>query len=170
MVQRRRNLRSGNGCVAGTSPDCSATDYLSCTIEECDETTDSCVHTYDNSIDPCVVSPGGSIQAAIDLVDAGTTVQVEAGTYDLTAALQIGKALTLLGDATTPGNVVLNAATIAGYARWGVRVQADNVTVQGFRIQGASQLGSSINYNSTAILVGALGTALVPMSRFSTTN
>jgi len=149
------------GCVAGTSPDCSATDYLSCTIEECDETTDSCVHTYDNSIDPCVVSPGGSIQAAIDLVDAGTTVQVEAGTYDLTAALQIGKALTLLGDATTPGNVVLNAATIAGYARWGVRVQADNVTVQGFRIQGASQLGSSINYNSTAILVGALGTALV---------
>ncbi|NLH47116.1 MAG: hypothetical protein GX444_00785 [Myxococcales bacterium] len=84
-----------SGCVAGTPPDCAIDDHISCTIDACDEATDQCAHTYDPAVNPCVVSAGGSIQTAINIVNPGTTIQVAAGTF--AESLTINKKIILEG-------------------------------------------------------------------------
>ncbi len=77
-----------------------------------------------------------SIQSAINNASAGDTINVAAGTYDLTSPIAIDKSLTLTGDTTTPSNVVVNAPTGATDMDC-FQVKADGVTIQGFKIAGA---------------------------------
>ena len=46
-----------NLCQAGTPPDC--TDGISCTVDQCNEATDSCDHVDDGT---CGAAPPGNIQ------------------------------------------------------------------------------------------------------------
>ena len=114
------------------------------------------------------VSPGGSgtgdglspgnatstIQSAINAAAGGDTVDVAAGTYDLASPIVVNKELTLSGDTATPSNIVINAATIAGTDKDGFQVLADNVTIQGFKIQGATETDSTVELNAAIVIGG----------------
>jgi len=78
-----------------------------------------------------------TIQDGIDAV-AGSIVDVEEGTYDLTAPIMVNKAVTLIGDTTNPQNVVINAGTISGDDRDCFQVVHDDVTIQGFKMINAT--------------------------------
>ncbi len=91
-----------------------------------------------------------TIQAAIDAPTtvAGDTIEVDAGTYDLTSRIEVNKAVSIVGDVTTPANVVVNAPT-AGGTQHGQNsvfmILSSDVTVRGFRIQGALHTGAAQN-------------------------
>lgn len=81
-----------------------------------------------------------TIQDGIDKVATNGTVNVVAGTYDLTSRINITKAVSIIGDVTTPANVVINAPG-AGGTEHGQNsvfmILSSDVTIKGFRIQGA---------------------------------
>ncbi|MCK4658612.1 MAG: right-handed parallel beta-helix repeat-containing protein [Phycisphaerae bacterium] len=80
-----------------------------------------------------------SIQDAIDASTNGDTINVTAGTYDLSAPISVDKSVTLTGNTSTPGEVVVNAPTSGSTDNSNscFSVAANNVTIEGFRIQGA---------------------------------
>jgi len=74
------------------------------------------------------VSPGESIQAAIDDASDGDIIEVEAGTFE--ESIAIGKALTIqAADGASPKPVIIGQSTNA------VAVDASNVTIRGLDIQ-----------------------------------
>lgn len=95
-----------------------------------------------------------TVVAALDLGGTTVTVQVGAGTYAeaVTLALLIGGAGTLIGDTTTPSNVVISATSanairaITGNRGWTVRGFKLTTTTSGYSLYANN--GSSVVYNS----------------------
>lgn len=89
-----------------------------------------------------------SIGQAVQGTSAGGSVMVAAGTYNLSSPIMIDRALTITGDTDNPETVLINAPT-SGDDREVFQVLADNVTIQGFTVQGSKdvQKGSSWNSN-----------------------
>jgi len=87
----------------------------------------------------------GAIQAAIDDANPDDTISVADGYYDLTAPIVVDESVVLTGDVTTPSNIVVNAGTITGDDRDCFQVKADNVTIQGFKMQGAQDASGEQN-------------------------
>lgn len=88
---------------------------------------------------PDGVTTFANIQTAINAAVAGDTINVAAGTYDLTSRIDVNKAVSIIGDVTTPANVIINAptgGTLQGQNSVFVITSSD-VTIRGFRIQGA---------------------------------
>ena len=73
-----------------------------------------------------------TIQGGVDLATSGQTVCVAAGTYDEDVVIDV-EGLTLAGDGATATSVINGQAGGQGAA---VRIVADNVTVEGFEING----------------------------------
>ncbi|MFA5629013.1 MAG: right-handed parallel beta-helix repeat-containing protein [Dehalococcoidales bacterium] len=95
-----------------------------------------------------------SIQAAINAAEDGDTIQVAAGTYNLTEPIVVNKKVTLTGNTTAPETVVLNAPT-DGDDREVFQVLSDDVTIQGFTIQGSKDIQKGGSWNSNpGIAVG----------------
>lgn len=76
------------------------------------------------------VSPGGSIQAAIDAADPGDTINVAAGTYS-ESSIHVDKSVTISGAGM--GSAVVDPAGATGFY-----IDADNVTMQDLTIQNGS--------------------------------
>lgn len=86
-----------------------------------------------------------SIQRAVDAATAGGIVNVLDGTYDLSAYpfhyLYVNKALTLNGNGQA--NTTLDGSADSSY---GVRVLADDVTLQNFTVKGPTSFGANGPY------------------------
>jgi parallel beta-helix repeat protein len=89
-----------------------------------------------------------TIQEGIDAIDVSGTVNVADGTYDLTSRIDVNKAVIIVGNVATPASVVINAP-LAGGTQHGQNsvfmIISDDVTIQGFRIQGALHTGAAQN-------------------------
>jgi len=117
-----------------------------------------------------------TVQDGINAVDAGGTVNVAAGTYNLTSRIDVNKAVSISGDTTTPANVVINAPT-AGGTQHGQNsvfmITSSDVTIQGFRIQGALHTGVAQNagiYVDDPRLVANPGLSNITVSSNELTN
>lgn len=91
-----------------------------------------------------------TIQAAIDdgLTVNGHDITVDDYTFNLAATIRVTKEVSITGNITTPASVVINAPTAGGAQHSqnsGFVVLAGNVTIQGFRIQGALHTGTAQN-------------------------
>lgn len=123
-----------------------------------------------------VLNGGASIDQAIDFVNVGGTVDIDAGTY---GAITVDKSITLTGaNAGTNGASDMRVAetTIqAGLFGAAINVQADDVTVDGFEITGGvfgvatESSGTTITNNKISNTTGSgVGAALG--SNISITN
>ena len=79
-----------------------------------------------------------SVQAGVNAVVTGGTVNVADGTYNLSNTLFIQKSLTLLG--ASEAGTIFNASGLSVY---GMRVHADNVSVSNFTLLAPSAASSS---------------------------
>ncbi|MFZ2188346.1 MAG: Ig-like domain-containing protein, partial [Candidatus Moraniibacteriota bacterium] len=117
-----------------------------------------------------------TIQSGIDAVKADGTVNVGDGTYDLVSRIEIDKAVSVIGNTTTPSNVVVNAPT-AGGTQHGQNsvfmILSNDVTVRGFKIQGALRTGVAQNagiYVDDPRLVSNPGLSNITISDNELTN
>jgi predicted ribosomally synthesized peptide with SipW-like signal peptide len=98
-----------------------------------------------NSCDLTVDDSGGAdhtdIQTAIDQAVPGSTICVAEGTYNQDVVIDV-EGLTLSGDGALATSVINGQAAGQGTA---VRIAADNVTVEGFEINGAGIAGLWVN-------------------------
>lgn len=76
------------------------------------------------------LSPGSSLQSAVNAASPGDTLVIANGTYTLTSTLNILKPLTLLGE--SQAGVIINAS--ANGTGYGIRIEADNVTLGNFTL------------------------------------
>ncbi len=100
-----------------------------------------------NTWERCVVISDGTnitgtifysaIQKAVDAATTGDVIEVAAGTYNLTSPVVVTEEVTLTGNVTAPANVVVNAPASGGIDRDVFQIVGDNVTIEGFTIQGA---------------------------------
>jgi nitrous oxidase accessory protein len=106
----------------------------------------------------------GRIQEGVDMV-TGSTVHVAAGTYQLAddSPIKVNKAVTLIGDVTTPSNVVvkapLNGAFQGRASCFVISHTSGSVTITGFTIKDAPMLGGS-NQNA-GVWIGHTGNTQV---------
>jgi len=93
-----------------------------------------------------------TIQDAIDAAGTGDTITVAAGTY--TENVELNKQLTLTGDLTQPGNVVVDA----GGSGSAITLTVDGCVLQGFKVQngeyGIYVYGSNSNTLSSNCVTG----------------
>jgi len=121
-----------------------------------------------------------TISAAVSAASAGDTIDVQGGTY--TESVAVSKPLTIR--ATTPGTTVVPGP---GYNDAGFRLQADDVTIQGFTIgdrsamsqtvgidvastSGARILDDIIVNNQRGVSLAGASDTLVSDTRFSDNN
>ncbi len=74
----------------------------------------------------------GRIQEGVDLV-TGSTVNVTAGTYTITSAIDVNKGVTITGDTGNPENVLVRYATPQSINN-GFEIGAANITIQGIKV------------------------------------
>lgn len=86
-----------------------------------------------------------TIQEAINHATSGMNIIVAVGTYNLSSPIAVNKSVNITGDTASPSNVVINAPQ-TGTDKDCFQVTADNVTIQGFKIQGAKD--TVANWNS----------------------
>jgi filamentous hemagglutinin family protein len=108
-----------------------------------------------------LLNPLGSIQAGVDAVVTGGTVNVAGGTYVQPATLKVNKALTLAGSGQD--TTVIDARGVSGY---GINVTADNVSLRDFTLYGPSANVAS----SYGIKVAPTGGASARLQNFSISN
>jgi len=143
----------------------------------CSTTTQTFTATYDNiqvngssyTLSPRVLNTNtgrgyAGIQPAIDDASAGDTINVAAGTYDLTASIIVNKSVSIIGDISNPENVVINAGTIPadsgpkppGRDRDAFQIATNNVVIKGFKIINALNLmtGPGDGWQNAGIAVG----------------
>ncbi len=72
-----------------------------------------------------------TISSGIAAANAGDVVQVAEGTYAPTSQVLINKSISIIGAGSESTTI-----DVGGYNAWGVYITADNVTLQGFTIQG----------------------------------
>jgi pectin methylesterase-like acyl-CoA thioesterase len=83
---------------------------------------------------PCYTT----IQAAIDAAIAGDTIEVADGFYD--ESVDVNKTLTLHGaQAGVDARTRSGAESVINHACSPVKINADNVTLDGFTVQGSTQ-------------------------------
>jgi len=73
-----------------------------------------------------------SVEAAVLAADAGDTILIANGTYNLTSTLNIDKSLTIIGQ--TEGGVIINA----GGSSYGILVTADGTSLSNFTLVGTA--------------------------------
>ena len=78
-------------------------------------------------------SNNSTIQEGIDAASASDIVNVTAGTYTITSAIDVNKGVTMTGDVGTPANVVVQYNP-ASTSLNGFEIGAANITIQGFTI------------------------------------
>jgi parallel beta-helix repeat protein len=117
-----------------------------------------------------------TIQDAVNASSNGDTINVEAGTYNLTSRIDVTKAVSIIGDITTPSNVVINAP-VAGGTQHGQNsvfmITSSDVSIQGFKIQGALRTGVAQNagiYVDDPRLVANPGLSNITISNNELTN
>jgi len=117
-----------------------------------------------------------TIQAAVAAAAGGDTINVAAGTYNLTSRINVNKVVNIVGDVTTPSNVIINAP-VAGGTQHGQNsvfvITSSDVTIRGFRIQGALHTGSAQNagiYVDDPRLVSNPGLSNITISDNELTN
>lgn len=102
-----------------------------------------------------------TIQNGVDAVAAGGTVNVAAGTY---AAVNLNKSVTLLGADAGTACGGAGSSVISNPAGTAVTIAADNVTVDGFAIAGATGVSDAGFANAVVrnnqVNAGALGIAV----------
>ncbi len=74
-----------------------------------------------------------TVQYGIDAADEGGTINVAAGTYTITSAIDVNKGVTITGNTTTPANVVVKYSP-ASTTLNGFEIGAADITIQGFKI------------------------------------
>jgi len=95
-----------------------------------------------------------SIQDAIDAASPGDTIEVGGGPYNLISPVRITQSVYLRGIPERKSLVVVNAPT-TGTDRDVFQVLADDVTIDGFQIQGAHDVsGSAMGRTNAGIAVG----------------
>lgn len=82
-----------------------------------------------------------TIQAGVDAVASGGTVDIRDGTYSLTNTLTLEKSISLLGQSQA-GTIIDSS----GQNSYGIRVKADAVTLSGFTLLGSSANTGNSNY------------------------
>lgn len=108
------------------------------------------------------LTPLGSIQAGVDAVVTGGTVNVAGGTYVQAVTLKVNKSLTLAGagqDAT-----LIDARGVLN--NYGINVSADNVSLRDFTLYGPSANVAS----AYGIKVAPVGGASARLRNFSISN
>ena len=112
------------------------------------------VSVTDAVVNATQIASHSSIQAAIDDSYAEDVIYVSGGAYNLTVPIVIDKGVTLIGNSDNPAGVVLNAP-VSGDDREIFQIQSDDVTIQGFTIQGAKDVQKGTSWNSNpGIAVG----------------
>jgi len=105
--------------------------------------------------------PLGTIQAGMNAVVTGGTVNVTAGTYVQPSTLVINKSLTLSGAGESA--TVIDSRGVSGY---GIQVKADNVNLQNFTLYGPSANVAS----AYGIKVAPVGGASARLHNFTIRN
>jgi parallel beta-helix repeat protein len=105
-----------------------------------------------------------TIQDAADEAEAGDTIKVAAGTYDLDSSIRVTNSVSIIGDIDNPQNVVINAGTIPldsgpkppDRDKDGFQVAADGVIIKGFKIINAISVleGPGDGWQNAGITVG----------------
>jgi len=107
------------------------------------------------------LTPLDSIQAGVNAVVTGGTVNIAGGTYTQPATLNVDKGLTLAG--AGQGLTVIDARGVSGY---GIKVTADNVSLRDFTLYGPSADVAS----SYGIKVAPVGGASARLRNFAISN
>ena len=108
----------------------------------------------------CVASPQGdpysvvycSIQDAIDDATAGDTINVAAGTYNLTAPIVVNKSVTLISDT---GNYRTTGTILTGKMRIILADSASSATIQGFRFENIASDVEFVSICANSITIQA---------------
>ncbi len=136
-----------NSCIGTPEPNACA-EY---TYEQCESIT-GCSSLCDAVVDDDGGRDFADIQSAVDDADAGDTICVLEGTYSGT--IVVDKSLTLLGTGEAASDVIVNAPT-SGNDRDVFQIVENDVTIQGFTIQGAKDVpGSPQGRTNSGIAVG----------------
>jgi len=117
--------------------------------------------TGSGSAQGSLLAPLDTLQAGVDAVVTGGTVNVAGGTYVQPVTLWVNKGLTLAG--VGQGATVIDARGVSGY---GINVTADNVSLRDFTLYGPSANVAS----AYGIKVAPTGGASARLHNFSISN
>ena len=98
----------------------------------------SCVPAVPSVAATLTVQPGQSIQSAVNAANPGDTVVVKGGTYSEQVLIQNNNSGVQLNGLSLVGTSGATLSGVGDEASNGIEVEANNVTVRGFTVQGYS--------------------------------